>query len=177
MIRSPSRVLLMLVTGCSLLQAQNLTSSFTNLAGKDVICPDPDGITLPGDGRPWVIVIFKACCPTNQRAVRWALQTEKAFGDSVGVLGLNSDYARAISKVRPWLEANKVDFTVFQDPSHEVINALSIMAVPTIIILNSKGEEDFRSAGFFGGSGKVMEERLKKLLPLSSPTTGDENGK
>jgi hypothetical protein len=124
-----------------------------------------------------VIVIFKACCHTIQRTVHWALEAENMFSDSIGVLGLDSDYARAVSKVKPWLSANKVNFTVFQDPTHEVINAMQIMAVPTIIILNQKGEEEFRSAGVFGGSGKTMEERLRKLPSSSYSTTGDRNGK
>jgi hypothetical protein len=157
--------------------AQDYTSCFARLSSNDMIFANPREVKRPGDGRPWVVVIFKACCSSNNRAVRWALDTEKTFGDSVGVMGINSDYARALSKVRPWLSANKVDFTVFQDPSHEVINALSIIAVPTIIILNPKGEEDFRSAGFFGTGGKVMEEHLKKLLSFSSSNTGDPNGK
>ncbi len=170
-------MLLFLASGCGSLHAQSPASRFANFAGVDVIFPDPDGITLPGDGRPWVIVVFKACCATNRRAIRWALDAEKTYGDSIGVLGLNSDYARAISKVKPWLQACKVDFTVLQDPSHEIINALSIMAVPTIIILNSKGEEDFRSAGFFGGSGKVMDEHLRKILSSSALIPGDQYGK
>jgi hypothetical protein len=156
--------------------AQGLATSFAKLSASNIIFADPDGVKLPGDGRPWVIVIFKSCCAMNQRAVHWVLQIEKVFGDSVGVLGINSDYARALSKVRPWLSANKVDFTVFQDPSHEVINTLSIIAVPTVFILNQKGEEDFESAGFFGGSGKEMEEHLRKLITQSSsaPVGGDE---
>ncbi|RJP82712.1 MAG: TlpA family protein disulfide reductase [Candidatus Zixiibacteriota bacterium] len=157
-------VLILWGIGSSALQAQSLASGFAKLADDDIIHAAASGVTRPGDGRPWVIVIFKACCPTNQRAVHWAVETEKTFGDSVGVLGLNSDHARSISKVKPWLEANKVDFTVFQDPSRVVIKALSIVALPTIIILNQEGEVVFRSAGFFGGSGKTLEERLRKLL-------------
>lgn len=156
--------LFLIVVGVSLVQAQDLTPCFVNLSDREVINATPQRITRPGDGRPWVIVIFKACCATNQRALKWALEVEKIFGDSVGILGINSDNARAISKVKPWLAANRVDFTVFQDPTHEVINALSIIAAPTVIVLDAQGREDFRSAGFFGGSGKVMQEHLRRLL-------------
>ena len=79
---------------------------------------------------------------------------------------------RALSKVRPWLSANKVDFTVFQDPTHEVINALSIIAVPTVIVLDRNGLEDFRSAGFFGSGGKVVMEHLRKLLAAKPEARG-----
>jgi hypothetical protein len=156
-------LILLLMTGFAV-EAQDLAPFFSKLAKSDRIWGDSSEIKLPGDGRPWVIVIFKACCATNNRAVHWMNDTQKVFGDSVGFLGINSDMARALSKVKPWLSTNKVKFSVYQDPSHEVINALHIIAVPTIIVLNRSGAEDFRSAGFFGGKGDVIQEKLHDLL-------------
>ncbi|MCX6640498.1 MAG: hypothetical protein NTW14_08470 [bacterium] len=172
MIKSiPILLIVLLIAGLTA-SAQDLRSCFAKLSDNDKIWGDSTEIKRPGDGRPWVIVVFKTCCATNIRAVRWMNDTQKIFGDSVGFLGINSDMARSLSKVRPWLSANKVTFSVFQDPSHEVINALHIIAVPSIIVLNAAGGEDFRSAGFFGGRGDVIQEKLRKLLASETGSRG-----
>jgi len=144
--------------------AQNPGQLLARLSRQNVVWPGTDTDARDVGKAPCAIVIFKACCASNRTAIRWAVSAHQAFGDSIAFWGIDSDHARSLSKVKPWLASQKVDFTVLQDPSHEIINALHIIAVPTIILLDKEGQEAFRLAGFTGVNQKYLNEKLEDLL-------------
>lgn len=148
---------------------QDLHPLFAHCTNEDVIWGAADTLRLPGDGRPWVIVIFKACCASNRSAVRWAVEARKRYGDQVGFLGVNTDYARSLSKVTPWLAAQKTNFPVIQDPSHITLKGFAVIAVPTLIILNPEGEEIYALAGFRGINDRDIDEKLSSFLHKPKP--------
>jgi hypothetical protein len=147
-------------TAVPVYSASNQLPLFAHLKNEDVIWGASDTLRLPGDGRPWVIVIFKACCASNRSAVRWAVEARERYGDQVGFLGVNTDYARSLSKVTPWLAAQKANFPVIQDPAHILLKEFRVIAVPTLIILNPEGEEIYALAGFRGINDKTIQEIL-----------------
>jgi hypothetical protein len=169
--RNKKNGILLLVALCLLVclstqtaQSQNYASILTKFTTVEQISgPKPPEI-ISGDNRPWVIILFKACCATNRQAMQWALRAQKTFGDSVHFVGINSDHARALSKVKPWLAGIGVDFTILRDPSHEIINELAIIALPSIIVLSGDGEQALRITGFMGGNGSSLDEKLAELI-------------
>ncbi len=148
---------------------QNQHPLFAHWTNEDVIWSASDTLRLPGDGRPWVIVIFKACCASNRSAVRWAVEARERYGDQVGFLGVNTDYARSLSKVTPWLAAQKTNFPVIQDPSHTLLKEFRVIAVPTLIILNPEGEEIYSLAGFRGVNDKIIRDVLAAYSDEKDP--------
>lgn len=120
--------------------------------------------TLSPNGKPWVVFIFKACCSPADQAAKWLVNTEKSLGDSVNFIGLNIDNPRTIQRVKNWLAVRTISFPVVRDPTGQAAVSWSVLAPPSVIILDINLNETYRTMGFMPSYGKQLEKELNKLL-------------
>src|SRR4030042_5489069 len=91
----------------------------SNTRRVDCIYPDRKITSLPND-KPTVLLTFKSCCSPNIMAIRWAVDMQEKYGDSLNVIGIAIDSPRTASKIRPWLSSLGVKFPFFCDANHDL---------------------------------------------------------
>jgi AhpC/TSA family protein len=121
---------------------------------------------LPPDGRPWVLIIFKTCCGSSDYAAKWMVETQKEFGDQIGIVGLNVDPAKSLQGVPHWLRRHKVKFPVVGDPTSQTSAKFGVISPPAIIILDGKGSEVYRTLGYQRSYGAHLTSEMEALVPL-----------
>jgi len=89
-------------------------------------------------------------------------ETYRDFG--VAFIGLNVDSPRNNSKIKSFVNAQRIEYTVLKDPNGSIQSMLSISNVPTLLIVNSEDRIIFRHQGYRSGDEKLIEEEIKKIL-------------
>ncbi|MDP8208894.1 MAG: TlpA disulfide reductase family protein [Candidatus Electryonea clarkiae] len=128
--------------------------------------------TLPPDGRPWIVFIFKACCSPSDHAARWIVDAEKQFGDRIGIIGLNVDPGKSLPRVSNWLHTHQIEFPVVSDPTAQVAIAWGVIAPPAVVILDGQAHEIYRTMGYQPSYGHKLTAEIHELL--KSNTTDDK---
>lgn len=82
----------------------------------------------------------------------------------VNFVGISVDSPRNLSKVAPLAKSLGVKYPILLDPNSAFMNRVNVTALPTLIIVNNKGEEVYRHQGFQRGDDKQIEEAIKDLL-------------
>ncbi|RMG67224.1 MAG: TlpA family protein disulfide reductase [Calditrichaeota bacterium] len=85
----------------------------------------------------------------------------------VAVVGVNVDSPRNLSKVPPLVRQLGIGYTVLLDPNNELMDALHIQAVPTLLVVDSTGEIRYFHEGYRPGDETELTRFLDKLLNQS----------
>jgi len=112
---------------------------------------------------PQVIIVFKACCTPNSMAMKWTVTMREKYSESFQPLGVDIDNQKSLPKARAWLESRKVDFPIFWDVNHEVVNLLGVQSTPAVLMINENGVEIYRSMWFGGNDTKEIETRIQEF--------------
>lgn len=82
----------------------------------------------------------------------------------VEFVGINVDGPRNHSKVKPFVNTLNIKYPIVLDPDQDLVNEYNVTAFPTLIVVNSKGNELFVHEGFNPGDEKMIRDKLIKLL-------------
>ncbi len=94
----------------------------------------------------------------------------KEMGDSSFILvGISIDSHRSISRVKAMAKAHKWDFPILLDSSKRVKQKYRVIGLPTIFVINQKGEIVQTRMGY----NPSQEEDLKKIIK-NALKTGSE---
>lgn len=115
---------------------------------------------------PQVIIVFKACCTPNSMAIKWIMSMREKYGDAFQPLGVDIDNQKSLPKARAWLESRKVDFPIFWDVDHEVVDFLGVQSTPAVLMVDENGVEIYRSMWFGGNDTKEIENRISEFAEL-----------
>jgi len=118
-------------------------------------------VMLPTGDRPFLIVAFRTCCPSNKMALKWAAERKNEFGDSLGVLAFAVENPRQAKKVMSWVKALNLNYPVTVPESPDLRAATGIMATPAIILLDRKGVEVLRTEFLTEKGLREFEQNLK----------------
>ena len=126
---------------------------------------EPYALTAtPPDGRPWAVLIFKACCTVNAMAVKWTENLHEKYGDQIGFLGVTIDTDRSLPKALKWLKSKKVAFPVVWNPEGQAAKILKLRSTPLVVILDENGAEIYRSSTLTGKATQEIETLLDARL-------------
>ena len=105
-------------------------------------------------GEKFTIVDFWAtwCKPCIQAIPKLSEIYGMYKDKGVQVIGINVDSPRNSAKVKPFVKAYKIDYTVLRDPSSEIASDLNVTSYPTLYI------------GFRPGDESILKNELEKLL-------------
>ena len=83
-----------------------------------------------------------------------------------GVVSINIDNTRNISKVKSYVKSQKYAFTVLLDPRAELFRKMGGKVMPFVIITDSTGGIINRHVGYNPGDEKQLEKEILHLLEI-----------
>jgi thiol-disulfide isomerase/thioredoxin len=83
-----------------------------------------------------------------------------------GVVSINIDNTRNMSKVKSYVNSQKYAFTVLSDPRAELFRKMGGKVMPFVIIADSTGEITNRHVGYNPGDEKQLEKEILHLLAI-----------
>ena len=83
-----------------------------------------------------------------------------------GVVSINIDNTRNISKVKSYVKSQKYAFTVLLDPRAELFRKMGGKVMPFVIITDSTGGIINRHVGYNPGDEKQLEKEIRNLLAI-----------
>jgi cytochrome c biogenesis protein CcmG/thiol:disulfide interchange protein DsbE len=80
------------------------------------------------------------------------------------VLAVSIDDSRNSTKVKPYIEGQRLPYDVLLDVNQELKRQLNIQSVPFTIVTNGSGKIVYTHSGYVDGDEYVLEEELQKLV-------------
>lgn len=82
----------------------------------------------------------------------------------VNFVGVSVDSPRNLAKVGPLAKTLGVKYPILLDPNSAFMNKMNVNSLPTLLILDTEGNEVYRHQGFTRGDERQIEDEIKKLL-------------
>jgi thiol-disulfide isomerase/thioredoxin len=82
----------------------------------------------------------------------------------VGLNGINIDSPRNIAKVSPFTGSMGIEYPVLLDPDQKLMSDFNIVAVPTLIILDSEANVIFQHTGYNPGDQSTLRNKIEEHL-------------
>ena len=87
------------------------------------------------------------------------------FKDSgVQVIGANIDDPRNMAKVKPFAVSIGINYPILLDPNQELLAEYNVTAIPTLVILNHKGEVLLVHEGFNPGDEQLLKQEINQFI-------------
>jgi len=128
---------------------KNNTRSFNELKGEN--------LTLIDFWATW-------CKPCNKAIPELNKIYDLYKNKGVEIIGINCDGPRSVSKVAPLSKSLQIQYPVLLDMNSELKAELNILAFPTLIIVNSKGNIVWIHEGFVSGDTEIIISEIEKHL-------------
>ena len=127
----------------------NTTRSFNELKGEN--------LTLIDFWATW-------CKPCNKAIPELNLIYEVYKPKGLEIIGINCDGPRSVSKVGPLSKSLNIKYPVLIDINSELKTDLNIMALPTLLMVDSNGKIVWIHEGFVSGDSEIIVSQIEKLL-------------
>jgi len=82
----------------------------------------------------------------------------------VEIIGINCDGPRSVSKVAPLSKSLNIEYPVLIDINSEIKTELNIIALPTLLIVDTYGKVLWIHEGFVPGDTEIIISEIEKLL-------------
>jgi len=82
----------------------------------------------------------------------------------VNFIGISIDGTRNQSKLKPFIHSLGIEYTILRDVNSEVMTDLNVYSVPTLLIVDKKGEVVFIHEGFRPGDKSYIQEKIEEHL-------------
>lgn len=82
----------------------------------------------------------------------------------VGMIGLSVDSPRNVAKIGPFVRSMGIDYPVLLDLDQKLMGEYNVVAIPTLIVLNDKGEVLYKHTGYQPGDKTILKNKLESLL-------------
>lgn len=154
-----SAILLALLTTAAWAQLPKLT--LKNIEGKDVPVQ-----SLTAEGKPIVISFFATWCKPCLRELNAIHEVYDEWQEATGVklVAISIDEGANTLKVKPLAKSLEWKYEVLLDPNSDLKRALQVTLVPTVIVVNGKGEITYRHTGYTEGGETEILEQVRKTL-------------
>nr|MBS0038488.1 TlpA family protein disulfide reductase [Saprospiraceae bacterium] len=146
----------------------------TSLIGQRTL-PDVDVRTLEGQGvniashaenNKITLVTFWAtwCVPCRKEldALTDIYEDWKEEFD-LEIVAVSIDDTRGMARVRPMVEQNGWDFTIYTDATHDLKNALNFQTIPQSFLLDSDGKIVYSHSGYKPGDEFELEDKIREI--------------
>lgn len=121
---------------------------------------------LNNEGKPFIISFFATWCKPcqqeldaiNEVIVDWEEET------GVKVILVSIDQGQNVDKVKPLVDSKGWEFDVLLDPNSDFKRAMNVTLVPTVFVIDGKGNIADHRSGYTVGSEKHLIEKVRELL-------------
>ncbi|MFY0625282.1 MAG: TlpA family protein disulfide reductase [Reichenbachiella sp.] len=112
-----------------------------------------------------VVDFWATWCKPCMKSIPKLVKLSHEFDENeVAFVGINADSPRNISKVRPLAKSLRIDYPVLMDTNQDLYNELQVLALPTLIILDSDGKILFSHEGYTPGDEKKFKMKIEEFL-------------
>ncbi len=101
-------------------------------------------------------------CPDEMKHFQRFYDEYKEQG--LTVLAVSIDNSKTVSKVRPWIQARRLDYPVLYDTDNKVKRIYHVGPVPHSFVIDQKGQIVYSHVGYRPGDEKTYEKEILKLL-------------
>lgn len=121
---------------------------------------------LPMAGKPMIVSFFATWCKPCLRELNAIAEVYEDWQAETGVrlVAVSIDEGAQSFKVKPLVKAQGWDYTVLLDPNGTLKRALQVTIVPTVFVVNGKGEIVYRHTGYTEGGEKELYRVVKETL-------------
>ena len=155
------------------LSAQNNDIPIFTLEGQKLNLAD-----LTSENQYTVIAFWASWCKPCIQELNAYNKNLAAWKDEydLGVIALSIDDSRSQGKVIPIAESNKWNFDVFTDPNREAMRAFNFQFVPSMVIVDNKGNIVYKHTQYKPGDEALIPQHLSEIatgeVEIGSPFSG-----
>lgn len=84
--------------------------------------------------------------------------------NGVGVIGINTDGPRSISKVKPIVKVLDLSYPNLTDTNNAVMKDLEVASLPTLLMVDNKNNIVYRHEGYSPGDEVALRNKIDELL-------------
>ena len=157
-------ILLLLLAGTQLAQAQLPAVTLKSMEGKEV---RTDTLNLMNPGRPIIIDFFATWCKPCNRELDAIAEVYPDWVKETGVklVAVSIDQAHNLNKVKPLVDNHGWEYDVLLDPNSEFKLAMGIPgAIPYTLIIDAEGNIVYRHNGYIEGAEEELIEKVRELV-------------
>lgn len=122
--------------------------------------------TLSNDGKPMIISFFATWCKPCLRELGAINEVYADWQEETGVklIAVSIDQGQNANKVKPLVDGNDWEYEVLLDPNSDFKRAMEVQSVPSIFIIDGKGEIVYRHNGYITGGEEELIEKIRALV-------------
>lgn len=112
-----------------------------------------------------VIDFWATWCQPCLRSLPELNELYKAYSaKGVNFIGISIDGPRNQSKLKPFVHSMGVDYPILRDVNSEVMSEMNVSTVPTLLLLDGKGEVLFYHEGYRPGDEAFIRKKIEENL-------------
>jgi len=104
------------------------------------------------------------CQPCKNEIKHLKVLFEKYKDSGFIIVGINQDSPKSLSKVKPFIISNEIDYPVILDSNGELFQKYNGQVLPYSILIDKDGKITYKHTGYLPGDEIKLEEELNKLL-------------
>ncbi len=155
-------VIIFALLSFTLASAQQIPSvSLKNVEGKTINTSE-----LNNDGKPVIISFWATWCKPCLRELNAIHELYADWQDETGVklIAVSTDEAQNINRVKPMVDRFGWEYEVWLDPNGDFKRAMNAHTMPTVIIVDGKGNIIETRYGYTDGSETHLIEKVRELI-------------
>ncbi len=154
-------IVLMMLVGCSALQAQLPSVQLKTLNGQTI-----DASTLNNNGKPFIVSFFATWCHPCLKEMTNVAKVYDTWKSETGVkyYAISTDQPQTASKVKPWIESKGFKFDVLLDSNAELARHFGVQSIPYILVFDGDGNLVHKHTGYKDGDENALYEVVKKYV-------------
>ena len=126
------------------------------------------------DGKATIINFWFLACEPCKKEMKYLSQYNSKYSKyGFKVISINTDNARTLNKVKPFVNSQDYSFPVLLDPKSLYFRKIGAKLCPYLLVVNNKGEIINRHSGYNPGDEIKLEHEIVSMIysEVSSDTS------
>lgn len=132
---------------------------------KDIDGKEVDISKISNAGKPFVFMFWATWCGPCIKELNNTADVYEDWQKETGVqiYAVSIDDSRASSRIKPFVEGKRWDYTILLDPNQELMRAVGFSNPPYTILCNGAGEIVWTHNSYVDGDEYELEEKINEI--------------